>query len=320
MKSGKAVESVFYELSSESLLYIVDWLVRANGQLPWLREWVNTQLETREESRRQARDYDLQRRSLKRELHDTETQIKMSQTRANLDKEDTISKDLKSAELRAKKLTSKISDIEILIKECDTRTFEGVRVEALGVDRWNRRYWHLAGRLLVEIDVERGEFGEKQQQQSTSVKEEEQLVIDVDEEMSPSIPNATSNTSAVIPISSEGETHSMSVDDQESEQTEKSSSTRWYQYTRPEHIEALKSYLCPLGIHESELLAALHDLPSTPLTTLLQSPPIKDVDMFDDEVASNISDAASSSFHTRKRRRIPIVEIGIRKSYVNKLR
>ena len=72
MKSAKAVERVFYELSSESLLHIVDWLVRANGQLPWLREWVNTQLETREESRRQARDYDLQRRSLKRELHDTE--------------------------------------------------------------------------------------------------------------------------------------------------------------------------------------------------------------------------------------------------------
>ena len=68
--------------------------------------------------------------------------------------------------------------------------------------------------------MERSEFGEKQQRESTTVKEEEQIVIDVDEEMSPSVPNATSNTSAVIPISSEGEMHSMSVDDQESEQTE----------------------------------------------------------------------------------------------------
>ena len=76
------------------------------------------------------------------------TQIKMLQTRVQLDKEDTTSRDLKSAESRAKKLTSKISDIEDLIKECDTRAFEGVRVEALGVDRWNRRYWHLAGQAL----------------------------------------------------------------------------------------------------------------------------------------------------------------------------
>ena len=135
----------------------MDWLVRANGQLPWLRELgCRLSFETRDESRRQARDDDTQCRALKRELHDTETQIKMLQPRSNLDTDDVVSKELKGAESRAKKLTSKISEMEDLTKGCDTRAFEGVRVEALGVDRWSRRYWHLAGRLWVEIDVGEG--------------------------------------------------------------------------------------------------------------------------------------------------------------------
>lgn len=310
------MERVFYELSSESLSHIVNWLVRVNGQLPWLREWVNGQLEAREGSRRQAREYDLQRRALKRELNDTEAQIKMLQARPNLETDDATSKDLKGAESRAKKLTFKLSETENLIKDCDTRAFEGVRVEAIGVDRWTRRYWHLADRLWVEIDVERSEFCA--QQQDVIVREDEPIVIDVDEVPTPGVPIAAS---APTTFSTPGRAvHAVNTIDGEAEHTNKPSPTCWYQYTRPEHIEALKSYLSPFGLQESELLVALQDLPPTLYTTQLSSPGTKDADMFDDELGSNVSDAAISPAPTRKRRRPPIVEIGARKNYVNKLR
>lgn len=314
------MEQVFYELSSESLSHIVNWLVRVNGQLPWFREWVNGQLEAREESRRQAREYDLQRRTLKRELTDTEAQIKMLQTRPNLDTDDTTSKELKSAESRARKLTSKISETENLIKDCDTQAFEGVRIEGLGVDRWNRRYWHLADRLWVEIDVEGSEFYTQQQQDTTIVKEEEPIIIDVDEEVL--APDATNATNTQTTLSTpEGAIHPVNAIEGEMGRVGRSSPTCWYQYTRLEHVEALKSYLSPFGLQESELLVALQGLPPTLYATQHSNHGAKDVDMFDDEIGPNVSDAAMSPAHTRKRRRPPpIVDIGSRKSYVNKLR
>lgn len=308
---------VFYELSPASLSHIVSWLVRANGQLPWLRDWVNAQLETREESRRQAREHDTQRRALKRELADIESQVKALQTQSNLDKDEAASRDLKSAELRAKKMASRIAEIDTLIEECDTRAFEGVRLEALGVDRWSRRYWQLADKLWVEIDPERSEFCvQLEQQPSTPVKEEQGGVA------SPKVTSLMSSSPGAIHTTmtpTEGD-HSVKVASQESERATRPSLTRWYQYTRPEHIEALKSYLCPLGIHEGELLVALQELPPTLQPTHSHSPGTKETDTFDDEMESNASDTAGLPLHARKRRRVPVVEIGIRKGYVNKLR
>lgn len=252
---------VFYSLSTPSLVALTHALVRANGQLPWLREWVNAQIEARDESRRHSRDLDSLRRTLKREISELGLQIGTLQARIEHPEEDqhALGKELKSLESKLRKLQAQECSATRQIEGCELSLCDRLWIEPLGIDRWARRYWCVAKRLFVEIDENRGQFFINEERPAEFAAIED---TDLDEK-APSVHEAVESPQHRPKASRHDTMTSVDIETQEPDEKAAQFAPRWHCYCAQSQLEDLLAYLSPYGRLESELLVALEELKNT---------------------------------------------------------
>lgn len=310
------LSDAFYSLSTHSLVALTHALVCANGQLPWLREWINAQIEARDESRRHSRDLDSTRRGLRREINELSLQIGALHVRIEHPKEDqhVLGKELKALEGKLRKLQTQEESTARQIKACESSLCDRLWTEPLGIDRWARKYWWVAKRLFVEIDEHRGHFWVSE---GDSQPAESAVAIEgtTGDDGTSSVHEAVASSRREPRASEQDAAMAVDVEMQEPEEEAVESASQWYYYCDRSHLDDLLAYLSPYGRSEAELLVALEELRSTLPATQSTAGNASEqeaanhtdtsevVDMFSDERSDGGHESAGRRMHVRRSNR-----------------
>lgn len=344
INSWTDLEDWFLAQTNDFHSALVNALVQINANLPWLRDLINAQVEARDDARRRARDLELVRKSVRRDLIDASAIARSLQEQLDLDKTEgetvevpstgdrlQLHRELRQAEAKQKKLQNQYDQLLSQLADLESHALDRSRIEFLGIDRQIRHYLHVDKHIIV-IEPDKEEIIEENVQMTNA--NQNKTINDAQNgdpiDLTGEVQSAQMITNSDLDHEG-GQNEGGSIESSTFPPYTFHSRSKLTFYEYKDELESLEAWLTPYGAHESELLVTMelcHDLKTRPIEDQVQainpSSPIdtiKDNDLnmiFTDEKTLPVTTTDDDNTVNGRRRRQPRVVVSITSQPISK--